>query len=98
MSKYAMTESCTAKELSCLKCPECLKKLPPLLIKGFPGGSDGKEFSCNAGDLGSIPGSERSPGEENGYPQQSSYLENSMDRGAWRANSPEGRKESDMTE
>ena len=38
---------------------------------------------CNAGDLGSIPGSGRSPGEENDYQSQYSYLENSMDRGAW---------------
>ena len=35
---------------------------------GFPGGSDGKESACNAGDLGSIPGLGRSPGERNGYP------------------------------
>ena len=35
---------------------------------GFPGGSDGKESTCNAGDPGSIPGSGRSPGEGNGYP------------------------------
>ena len=52
---------------------------------GFPGGSDGKEFSCSAGDLGSIPQLGRSPGEGNGYPLQHSCLENSMDRGAWRA-------------
>ena len=50
---------------------------------GFPGGSDGKEAACNAGDLGSVPGSGRSPGEEKGYPQQYSRLENFMDRGAW---------------
>ena len=50
---------------------------------GFPGGSDDKESACNAGDLGSIPGSERSPEEGNGYPLQYSCLENSMDRGAW---------------
>jgi len=37
---------------------------------GFPGGSDGKESACSAGDLGLIPGSEKSPGEENGYPLQ----------------------------
>ena len=41
--------------------------------------------ACNAGDMGSIPGSERSPGEGKGYPFQYSCLENSMDRGAWRA-------------
>ena len=52
---------------------------------GFPGGSDDKESVCSAGDLGSIPGSGRSPGEGNGYPLQHSCLENSMDRGAWEA-------------
>ena len=52
---------------------------------GFPGGSDGKESGCNEGDLGSVPGLGRSPGEENGYPLQDSCLENSMDRGTWRA-------------
>ena len=51
----------------------------------FPGGSDSKESVCNAGDLGSISGSGRSPGEGNSYPLQYSCLENSMDRGAWRA-------------
>ena len=38
--------------------------------QGFPDGSDGKESACNAGDLGSIPGSEKSPGERNGYTLQ----------------------------
>ena len=52
---------------------------------GFPGGSDGKECACNAGDPGSIPGLGRSPGEGNGNPRQYSYLENSMNRGAWQA-------------
>ena len=52
---------------------------------GFPRGSDGKESACNEGALGSIPGSGTSPGEGNGYPLQYSFLENSMDRGAWRA-------------
>ena len=47
------------------------------------GGSDGKASACNAGDLGSIPGSGRSPGEGNGNPLQYSCLENFMDRGAW---------------
>ena len=45
---------------------------------GFPGGSDGKESAYNSGDLDSIPGSGRSPGEENGYLHQYSCLENSM--------------------
>ena len=53
--------------------------------KGFPGGSDSKESACNAGDLGSIPGSGRSPGRGHGNPLQYSCLENPMDRGAWRA-------------
>ena len=44
--------------------------------QGFPGGSGGKESSCNVGDLGSIPGSGRSPGEGNGNPLQYSCLEN----------------------
>ena len=52
-------------------------------MDGFPGSSDSKEPACNAGDLGSIPGSGRSPGEGNGKPLQYSYLKNSMDRGAW---------------
>ena len=46
--------------------------------EGFPGGSDGKEFTCNAGDPGLIPGLGRSPGEGKGYPLQYSCLENSM--------------------
>jgi hypothetical protein len=50
---------------------------------GFPGGSDGKESACNAGDLSSIPGLGRSPGEGNDNPPQYSCLENPMDRGAW---------------
>ena len=54
-------------------------------IQGLPYSADGKETACNAGDLGSIPGSGRSPGEGNGNPLQQSCLENSMDRGAWRA-------------
>ena len=52
---------------------------------GFRGGADDKESACNAGDLGSIPGLGRSPGEGNGNPLEYSCLENSMDRGAWRA-------------
>ena len=55
------------------------------ISRGFPSDSDGKESTCNAGDQGSNPGSERSPGEGNGNPLQYSCLENPMDRGAWRA-------------
>ena len=58
---------------------------------GFPGSIDGKESACNAGDLSSIHGSERSPGEGNGNPLQYSCLKNSMD-------SPCGHKELEMTE
>ena len=63
----------------------------------FPGSSVGKDSACSAGDLGPIPGSERSPGEGNGYPLQCSCLENPMDRGAWWATVHEVNKELDMT-
>ena len=49
----------------------------------LPGSSDGKATASNAGDLGSIPGWGRSPGEGNGNPLQYSCLENPMDRAAW---------------
>ena len=52
-----------------------------LLKCDFPGGSHGKESTCNVGDLSSIPGSGRTPGERNGYQLQYSCLENPMDRG-----------------
>ena len=48
-------------------------RLPTPVFLGFPGGSDGKEASCNAGDLGVIPGLGRSPGEGIGYPLQYSW-------------------------
>ena len=73
--------------------PRCVS---PELPWGFSGGSDGKEFACNAGDLGSILGSKRSSREGNGNPLQYSCLENSMDRGAWRA-TVHGVAELDMT-
>ena len=56
-----------------------------LTFLDFPASSDGKESACNAGDLGSISGSGRFPGEGSGYALQYSCLENPMDRGAWRA-------------
>ena len=66
--------------------------------RGFPGGSDGKESACNAGDPGSIPGLGRSPGEGNGNPLlQYSCLENLMDRSLV-AYSPWNHKELDTTE
>ena len=49
----------------------------------FPSGSDSKASACNTGDLGSIPGLGRSPGEGNGNPLEYTCLENPMDRGAW---------------
>ena len=65
----------------------CVTHLVQIFIsgeeKGFPGGSAGKEFACNVGDLGSIPGLRRSPGEGNGYPLWYSCLGNSVDREAW---------------
>ena len=72
-------------------------RLFPCLDWGFPGGSDGKESACDAGNVGSIPGSGRSPGEGNGNPLQYSCLENSVDRGAWQP-TVHGITESDMTE
>ena len=66
-----------------------------LMNKDFPGGSDSKASVYNAGDLGSIPGWGRFPGEGNGNPLQYSCLEGPMDGGTW---CPWGRKESDMTE
>ena len=67
-------------------------RLPTPVFLGFPGGSAGKESTCNAGDLGSIPGLGRSPGEGKGNPLQYSGLENSMDCIV------HGVTESDMTE
>ena len=57
----------------------------PIHTQGLPWQLSGKHSACQAGDPGSIPGSERSPGEGNGYPLQYSCLENPMDRGAWQA-------------
>ena len=65
---------------------------------GFPGGSDGKESACNAGDLGLIPGLGRSPGGGHGNPLQYSCLENPHGQRRLAGYSPWGRKESDMTE
>ena len=57
--------------------------LSSIHVMGFPDGSVSKEFACDAGDLGSIPGLRRCPGEGKGYPLQYSCLENPMDRGDW---------------
>ena len=76
---------------SWLACPLCT-------FMSLPGGSDGKESACDAGDKASIPGWGRPLGEGHGNPLQYSCLENPMDRGAWQAYSPWGRKGSDTTE
>ena len=57
--------------------------VPSLRPIGFPGGTDGKESTCNRGDLGSVPGLGRSPGEGNNYLLHCSCMENSIDRGTW---------------
>ena len=58
------------------KIPWRRNRLPTPVFSGFPGGSDGRESSCNVGDLGLIPGLERSPGGGHGNPLQYSCLEN----------------------
>ena len=67
------------------------------LLLGLPGGLDGKESTCNAEVSGSTPGSERYPGEGNGYPLQYSCLGNPMDRGALESIVHGVTQESDMT-
>ena len=97
---YIFPDSSVGKEFACErpkfdswvgKIPWRRDVLPTPVFLGFPCGSAGKESACKAGDLGSIPGLGRSPGEGKGYPLQFSGLENSMDN-------PWGRKESDTTE
>ena len=65
---------------------------------GFPGGSDGKDSACSAGDLGSIPGLGRSPGRGHGNPLQCSCLENPRGQRNLEGYSSRGCKELDMTE
>ena len=75
--------------------PGCKRSFRHLIIsvrKSFRDSSVGKESACNVGDLGSVPGLGRFPGEGKGYPLQYSGLENSMDYIPW------GHKESDRTE
>ena len=66
--------------------------------KGLPNGPEGKESTCNARDLGTVPEFGRSPGEWNGNPLQYSCLGKSKDRGAWQATVHGGHKELDTTE
>ena len=65
---------------------------------GFPGGSDGKQSACSAGDLGSIPGLVRSPERGHGNPLQCSCMENPHGQRCLAGYSPWGHKESDTTE
>ena len=67
-----------------------------ILRMGFPGGSEVKNLHANAGDAGLIPGSGRYPREGNGNTCQYSCLQNSIDRGAWRATVYRVTRESDM--
>ena len=73
-------------------------RLPTSVLIGFPRGSDGKESAFNVGDLGSIPGLGRSLGGGHGNPLQYSGLENPHGQRSLAGYSPQGRKESDMTE
>ena len=87
-SSVGKESTCNAEDPSLV--PELGKsvggdRLPTPVFLGFPCGSACKESACHVGDLGLIPGLGRSPGEGKGYPLQYSGLENSMDRGVWRA-------------
>ena len=73
-------------------------RLPTPVFLGFPGGSDGKESACNAGDLGSIPGLERFPRGGHGHPLQYSCLENPHGQRSLVGYSPWSHKELDTTE
>ena len=73
-------------DFSVRKIPWRRDRVPTPLFWGFPGGSDGKESTCDVGDLGSIPGLGRSPGGRHGHPLQYSCLERiPTDRAAWQA-------------
>ena len=80
------------------KIPWRRDRLPTPVILGFPGGSAGKEFSHNAGDLDSIPGLGKSPGGENDNPLQYSCLKDPHGQRSLAGYSPQGHKESDTTE
>ena len=93
---YTQTGSICAMD----ECNVNLRTTAPraLYVMCFPGGSDSKEATCSAGDPGSIPGLGGSPGEGNGYPLQYSFLENSVDTGAWWTIVHGVAKQSDTTE
>ena len=91
MCSIACTPPSAIEHIFFLKISTSLEKLllvmrnmySPFSRNCFPGGSEVKASACNAGDLSSIPGLGRPPGEGNGNPLQYSCLENPMDRGAW---------------
>ena len=80
-----------------LPVPHHLPEFAQVHVHCFPDGSDGKASTYNVGDLGSIPGSGRSPGEGNSNPLQYACLGNPMDRGAWQATVHVVPKELDAT-
>ena len=86
---YSLSSYLSGMESNASPKPRSLLQISLASHKGtigpFPAGSDGEESVCNAGDLGSISGLGRSPGEGYGSPLQCSCLENSIDRGAWQA-------------
>ena len=82
-NQQCCTESDTSEKTQHTRIGISIYKTHYLYNEGFPHSSVSKSSACNAGDLDSIPGSGRSPGEGNGNPLQYSCLENPMDRGAW---------------
>ena len=82
LEKYPPSMQETLVQFLGWKIPWRRDKLTIPIFLGFPGGSDGEESTHSVGDLGSIPGLERSPGGGHGNPLQYSCLENLMDRGA----------------
>ena len=89
----AKEQACQGKRYSRHRLDPWVRTIPwrrawqptPIFLRACPGGSDGKESACNAEDPGSLSGSGRSPGEENGRLLQYSRLNNPMDRGSWQS-------------
>ena len=81
--KRIIAEECSIFHTGCFCDPFWKQNTMVLLSRTFPGSLVGKESTCNAEDLSSIPVFRRSAGEGNGNPLQYSCLENAMDRGAW---------------
>ena len=92
------TQDILVRFLSWEDAPWKRDRLPTPVFLGFPGDSDGKESTCNVGDLSSIPELGRSPGGGHGNPLQYSCLENAHGQRSLVGHSPWGHKESDATE